>query len=207
MRVDLEGGLTIFPVHLKSNRNGTCANLSNARRALTAAGIDVPIAVDPALSNGFGAATREHLRNAQKRERVMAATIRVAEQAVSEGRTVLIAGDYNTAFEPGKAGRNLDDDCSLQDFSCGKAPFPAPACNGDGFDDTLAMLEEGLIEASRWTVLSAALPRTFDDTAFADLAIDHMAVPTNQADSFGTATRADETYGSDHFPIITVLSE
>ena len=207
LRVDLKGGLTIFPIHLKSNRNGACGNLRNAGRALKAAGIEVPASVGAALSGGFLVATREHVRNAQKRERVMAATIHVAEDAINEGRSVMIAGDYNTAFEPGKAGRKLDEDCRLLEFSCDKAPFPASACTGDGFDDTLAMLEDGLVGSSRWTILTADLPRTFDDPAFADLAIDHMAVPTEVSDRFVKATRAGKTYGSDHFPIISIFSE
>ena len=192
---------------MKSNRNGACGNLRNASRALKAAGIEVPESVGAALSGGFSTATREHVRNAQKRERVMAATIRVAEGAITAGRTVLIAGDYNTAFEPGKAGRNLGEDCNLLEFNCDKGPFPASACTGDGFDDTLAMLEDGLIGPSRWKILSADLPRTFDDPAFADLAIDHMAVPADVSAKFIDATRAGKTYGSDHFPIMSIFSE
>ena len=204
MRVDLENGLTLFPLHLKSNRVGQCSDLARAGSALRAAGIDVPAEVQAAFDNGFAKATKTRLSNAAKRERVMAATIVVAEDAVADGRTVVIAGDLNTAFETGKSGADLSSDCKLSDFSCAKAPFPEAARSGsDGFDDTLGMLEAGLVGDTKWTVLSKGLPRTYDDPAFANAAIDHIVVPVADSDRFSTAIRASETYGSDHYPIAT----
>ena len=98
----------------------------------------------------------------------------------------------------------MSSDCKLSDFSCAKAPFPEAARSGsDGFDDTLGMLEAGLVGDTKWTVLSKGLPRTYDDPAFANAAIDHIVVPVADSDRFSTAIRASETYGSDHYPIAT----
>lgn len=96
IRVDLANGLSIFPLHLKSNRNGACIDLADARKFLLRSKIAVPSKVDQFLAAGFARATQERLRNAKKRERVMAATVKVANVAIAEGRTVVIAGDMNT---------------------------------------------------------------------------------------------------------------
>lgn len=204
IRVDLANGLTIFPVHLKSNRNGACIDLSNAIRTLRRAGLQVPPTARTFLDRGFDRASKERLRNARKRERVMAATVRVANEAMAEGRTVVIAGDMNTSFEPGLAGKAVED-CTLADFGCATGPLPPTACTtGDGYDDTLGgILEAGLVGGTKWKVLSRHLPRTYDDPIFADFAIDHMAVPVDTAAKFIKVQRGTKTYGSDHFPIWT----
>jgi len=204
IRVDLVNGLTIYPVHLKSNRNGSCIDLSNAIRTLRRSSLTVPPAAQAFLDRGFDRATQERLRNARKRERVMAATVRVANQAIAEGRTVVIAGDMNTSFEPGLAGKAVED-CRLANFGCAKAPLPPTACTaGDGYDDTLGgILAAGLVGRTKWKVLSRHLPRTYHDPAFANFAIDHIAVPLGMAGKFSAAQRGTKTYGSDHFPIWT----
>ena len=205
MRVDLENGLTIYPVHLKSNRNDWCFRAESAVGELQDLGFEPPEGLADLFDNGFAKATDEHKLNAIKRERVLAATKVSADKAKAEGRIVVIAGDYNTALEPGKAGSAFAD-CTLANFSCAKAPFPAAACTGgDGFDDTLAILTAPLVADAQWSLLSKDLPRTYDDSAFADRAIDHIAVPADQAARFSTAERADEAFGSDHFPIFVIF--
>jgi hypothetical protein len=205
MWVDLANGPTIFPLHLKSNRNEACQKLEDAVKTLRRFGLPVPANANSFLQKGFARATAEHVANAKKRERVMAATVRVANEAAGEGRIVVIAGDLNTSFEPGKFGNKVSD-CTLTDFSCAKAPFAASACRGDGYDDTLGMLEEGLVGDFKWKVLSRGLRRTYSDKAFGDFAIDHIAVPVAHAASFSPAHRALELYGSDHFPIFATFN-
>jgi hypothetical protein len=53
IRVDLANGLTIFPVHLKSNWNGACIDLSNAIRTLRRSSLTVPPAAQAFLDMGF----------------------------------------------------------------------------------------------------------------------------------------------------------
>ena len=161
MRVDLANGLTIFPVHLKSNRNNSCIGVDNAIGAIRSQDSEVADRLKAFFENGFRKATDDHLKNARKRERMMAAVLVEANKAVAEGRKVLITGDFNVAFEPGKSGTKFED-CPLKDFSCRKAPFPKKACRGDGFDDTLAILERPLIGTQSWTFLSRNLDRTFE---------------------------------------------
>lgn len=209
MRVDLDNGLTIFPVHLKSNRSGQCINLSDAVKSLEALALPVPDAARSMLTKGFDAATAEHRLNAIKRERIIGATAIVAEEALKDGRTVVIAGDFNTAFELGKAGSTFAD-CTLKNFSCAPEPFPPEACSdGDGFDDTLAILERALVGLTHWAILSKDLQRTFKekrDEHFADRAIDHIAVPQAVRANFSLAERGPKTFGSDHYPISTIFT-
>ncbi|MGH1351230.1 MAG: hypothetical protein ACRBBN_10525 [Methyloligellaceae bacterium] len=42
MRVDLDNGLTIFPLHLKSNRVGECIDLGNALKTFRKRGLSIP---------------------------------------------------------------------------------------------------------------------------------------------------------------------
>jgi endonuclease/exonuclease/phosphatase family metal-dependent hydrolase len=203
LRVDLENGLTIFPVHLKSNSNAACYAADQSIGYLKQLGLPALPALQAILDNGSDVKAKEDKDNAFKRERVTAATKTVANQAVADGRTVLIAGDWNTSFEPGKFGQSFDD-CQLAAFSCAKAPFPASTCKGDGFDDTFAVMTVPLVGSPKWAMLTKDLGRTYDDTDFADKAIDHMSVPASQAASFVAPKVAPDTFGSDHFPISTV---
>ena len=134
----------------------------------------------------------------------MAAAVKVANVAIDEGKTVILAGDMNTSYEPGLVGSKVAD-CALKAFTCDKGKLPANACtNGDGYDDTLGgILEAGLVGATKWKVLSKSLDRTYDDTVFANHAIDHFAVPVGVAGKFTDAKKGAGTFGSDHFPIVT----
>ncbi|MGO7353892.1 hypothetical protein ACCS66_04050 [Rhizobium ruizarguesonis] len=203
LRVDLANGLTVFPVHLKSNSNDACFAADDAIKGLKKLGLPPVPALQSILDNGSDVKAKADKDNAFKRERVIAATKTVADQAVTDGRTVLIAGDWNTSFEPGKFGQSLDD-CQLAAFSCARAPFPVSACTGDGFDDTFAIMTVPLSGSEKWTMLTKDLGRTFRDTEFADKAIDHMTAPVGQAASFAAPKVAPDTFGSDHFPISTV---
>jgi hypothetical protein len=202
LRIDLENGLTIFAVHLKSNQNPPCSEIDQAGDAILTQDPELSERLKSYYDKGFRAATDQHLHNARLRERMMAAVLVEANKAVADGRTVLITGDFNIAFERGKSGTRHDD-CRLKDFSCAQAPFPREACRGDGFDDTLAILERPLVGNRPWTFLTRTLGRTYDSERFADLAIDHMAVPSDQSSMFATATKSEDNYGSDHFAVTT----
>lgn len=218
LRVDLSNGLTILPVHLKSNNNGACSSAVTARSTLSGMQITVPSQLQEAIDKGFPKQVAADKRNAAERERVMAAVKKVADEAVAEGRTVIIAGDYNTSFEPGKVGADFAD-CDLQPFECKQAPFKTSACTGDGFDDTFAILSKPLVGSAGFAILTEGLGRTYEDTVFADAAIDHIAVDAARAAAFrapaltcpgspprsatAKAVRACGLHGSDHFPIAT----
>jgi len=205
MRVDIGGELTIYPVHLKSNRNNECFDLGDAIKFFKRNGFSYDSSADSALTSGFERATARRITNAEKRERVIAAISRVAASAIKDGRVSLIAGDFNTAFEDGKYGQKIED-CKLKDFSCAKTPFPSAACTrGDGFDDTLGLLEAGLVDGQKWIFLSKEFGRTYEDKKFADAAIDHMAVNEESIERFKDSYVAKDLYGSDHFPIVTTF--
>lgn len=207
IRVDLENGLSIFPVHLKSNYNSACGNLASIQKAYKKLGWASELEGSPvieAYENGSDHSVKEHLKNAIKREKVIAAVLSFANKALNEGRIPVIAGDYNTSFEPGKFGSQFED-CELKAFTCNKAPFPANACEGDGYDDTFAILMEPLVGDTQWSVLSQGLGRTYDDLKFGDYAIDHIAVPSSLRDRFTDAKKVDDAFGSDHFPVWSVF--
>jgi len=176
IRVDLAGGLSLFPVHLKSERV-TVKSLS--------------------------AITKQRLRNAKRREITIAAIDREAIKAVDAGRTTVILGDFNTGFEPGKFGVEAAD-CKLQDFPKTPAPFPPKACVGPGYDDTLGILASGLVKGQSWVFLTRNLGRTWFGAGnkYGDFAIDHVAVPIEQKNRFGAVKAASDHYGSDHSPIV-----
>lgn len=204
IRVDIEGGLSVFPIHLKSNVNGVCFDARDAAKLLGDLGLQ-PIPELAAIQiSGNAATAREDRLNATKRERVIAAIKTVADEA-AKTRTVLLAGDFNTSFEDGKFGSTFND-CDLQPYSCSPAPFPAGMCVGDGFDDTFAILSGPLVGDTEWLVLTSGLGRTYDDDNFADKAIDHLAVTAADATRFTGAGKADKTFGSDHFPIFVELA-
>lgn len=207
LRVDLDHNLTIFPVHLKSSFNGSCLKIDEGRRTIRSQDNELAQRLGGYFDKGFRAATEEHLDNARKRERMLAAVLLEANKA-AENRKVLIAGDYNTSFEKGKWGKRIDSDCDLKDFSCQDAPFPAEACDGntDGFDDTLSIPVLQIAGPRKWEFLTRDLGRTYASEAFADKAIDHMLVPKDQESLFSVATRAGETFGSDHYAVITELT-
>ena len=205
IRVDLENGLSIFPVHLKSNRNAPCIDVFNALRDMEDLNLfDAAETIRPYYENGFSRATREHIRNALKRERVIGAVKIIADAAIEDGRTVIIAGDFNASIEPGKAGNSFND-CQLQNFSCERSPFPQEACIGDGFDDTLAILTEPLVGDEPYTVLTRSFTRTYEDVRFFDGAIDHFAVPSAVASRFRVLPLSGNFYGSDHQPITATI--
>lgn len=220
LRVDLANGLTIFPVHLKSNLNNACADATTAQKALTNMMIDVPPALSAGIASGFQRQIADDLRNAAERERVIAAIKREADKAVAEGRTVVIAGDFNTSFEAGKSGSSFAD-CALQGMACKKQPFPATACAvGDGFDDSFAILTQPLVDKTRFAILTEGIGRTYEEMDFGDAAIDHIAVAETAVDKFSApaiecsqqniggvstkwAAKSCTLFGSDHYPVAT----
>ncbi|WP_146215648.1 hypothetical protein [Hoeflea marina] len=207
LRVELKNGLILYPVHLKSNSNSRCSNISGAISAFKMIGEPVPPNMQAAYDIGFDKATETHRSNALKREAVIAAVKLLADQDIAAGHPVLIGGDFNASFEPGKAGTSFED-CALANFSCERGPFPTNACEpGDGFDDTLAILERGLVGTGRYHFLTRDLKSTYDDDVFYDAAIDHLVVPDTVADRFTKATSGTAFYGSDHKPVVTVFTE
>lgn len=203
LRVDFSNGLTIFPVHLKSNSNDACFAAGDTVANLKKLDLPALPALQEILDKGSDVKAKADKDNAFKRERVIAATKAVADMAANEGRMVLIAGDWNTSFEPGKFGQSFDD-CQLAPFSCEKAPFPATACNGDGYDDTFAIMTVPLSGRQKWKIVTEQLGRTYTDTKFADKAIDHIAISDAKVAEFTMPEVSPNAFGSDHFPISIV---
>jgi len=206
LRVDLENGLTIFPVHLQSNRNGSCIDLTDARAQLKKLGLPISGEIDKAIESGFSGATKERQKDALMRESALAAIENNARNALRQDRVVVIAGDFNTSFAKGLAGQIVED-CELKDFGCAPTAFPASKCAGDGYDDTLSILENAITGGDKWTYLSKELDHTYHPPIYDDLAIDHAAVPSRYAEKFSKARKGESRYNSDHYPIIFEFNE
>ena len=200
LRVDLSNGLTVFPVHLKSNSNDVCFAANDTIDNLKKLNLPPVPALQEILDNGSEVKAKADRDNAFKRERVIAATKAVADMAINEGRTVLIAGDWNTSFEAGKFGQSFDV-CVLAPFSCEKAPFLAEKCSGDGYDDTFAIMTGPLVGNQKWKMTTERLGRTYTDTKYADKAIDHIAIPEAKSAEFSMPEVGSDPFGSDHYPV------
>ncbi len=75
------------------------------------------------------------------------------------------------------------------------------ACNGNGYDDTFAILTVPISVSQKWKIMTEKLGRTFKDTKFADNAIDHIAVADATVAEFMEPQVSADSFGSDHFPI------
>lgn len=207
MRVDLDNGLSIFPVHLKADTNKICSGFNKTIKYLERNKFSVDPKLADAYLNGTQKSSELVYKNAKKRERTMAATARLATVALREGKIPVILGDFNTGFEKGKHGIAYSD-CDLQIHSCEQGSFPAKACsNGDGYDDTIGMLQEGLVSNQKWKILSENLGRTYNRKIYADLAIDHIAVLLEHSDYFTEAVKSKKLYGSDHYAVSTIFNK
>jgi len=207
IRVDLDNGLSLFPVHLKSNYNQTCGKLRQIKDAFSDLKIEnhLPDIVHKGLEQGLPSVVKEAVDNAKKREAVIAAVMVEANKALKEGRVPVIAGDFNTSYAPGWAGDTFED-CEVKPFSCEAYDFPPSSCEGDGYDDTLAILSAPLVGNVKWSILSKGLTRTFHDENYANLAIDHIAVPLELSDKFSKVKKLEGDLGSDHYPIWTIYT-
>ncbi|WP_217350581.1 hypothetical protein [Ruegeria sp. HKCCD7255] len=163
LRVELENGLIIYPVHFKSNNPAICfevnRNLSDARRNLRRIKEKIPSYendIDAALSplddlylkgsvrslrkqenqqelRGF---TESHLDNAVSRENAAAALMWLVAKDLEDGtKTVIVAGDFNTPLiEPGKAGTDLNIECVPTPLDCETKIVPETCEAGTGPD-------------------------------------------------------------------------
>lgn len=203
LRVDFENGLTLFVVHLKSDRNDVCYQALKTVKFMEKYNIGLVDQMRVIVRNGLNEATTIRIANAKKRERVAASIKRVASVAISEGRVPIVLGDFNTTFEPGKHGEEAKD-CVLKNFTCERVATPKGACDGHGYDDTLGIFTSGMVTPTRWVFLTAQLGRTWQrgKPEFSDYAIDHVTVPEAFRARFSNAWKAKKQYGSDHFPVM-----
>lgn len=134
--------------------------------------------------------------NAEKREFVAAAMARsvLEDKKLLPGSSYMVAGDLNVgATDATKNGVDLLEDAIGAD-------------SGDRYDDTHALLCNGLVEELTMKNLTIDVGETYDDPQFAGSGpIDNLYVD-GDVSGFANATKESETYGSDHFPVWTILS-
>ena len=147
------------------------------------------------LKSSRGAVGKSDKTNAQKREFVIAAVAASVneDRGLFPGYAYLVAGDFNVGHsDPKKNGTDLDEDC----FSnCGSK---------DLYDDTHALLAEGLVGSLKMKNLALSIPdSTFPD--FPGSPIDNIYVSGDLAGRFSNAQKASNGFGSDHLAVSTVF--
>lgn len=146
-----------------------------------------------------GASGDDDPLNAAKRENNARGVARDASDQLGQGRTVLIAGDYN--IQPiGKhvrVGSDIIQDCTPSLGNCGAGGL-------DGYDDSIKIVSD---IGNGFRLLSQELRPTYLRGNFGPGAIDHIAVAGPMATDFSTATtisvNSDNYFGSDHSPVMT----
>lgn len=134
--------------------------------------------------------------NAKKRELVAAAVALGVNEDIGlfPDYSFVCLGDLNVGHtDVKKNGTDLDDDC----FS---------NCSGrDRYDETHALLRGGLVGGL--TMRNVVLSRTTSTfPAFRGTPIDNIYVTGALEDEFSDAEVGTNTFGSDHLPVVTVLT-
>jgi endonuclease/exonuclease/phosphatase family metal-dependent hydrolase len=145
--------------------------------------------------------TLPDLENAALREIQARGIVADAQSFLSEGASIIVAGDFNIqAVGSGlRAGRDPDADCRPVGGTCRGACGPD---GEDGYDDSIAILFEIANEAR---LLSNGLGDTYIRRRFNEGAIDHIFVAGPLVSTFSSAslveTDSDVYAGSDHVPV------
>ena len=159
--------------------------------------LDLSVAVTHLKSSG-GDTGMEDAGNAEKRETTAAALAAwvVDELQARPGTTVLVGGDFNVGErDEDRNGVDLVAEC-----------FDGAACAAlDRYDETHALLGEGLVQELTMTSLSREIDRTYANWDYGTGPIDVLYVVGDGAGRFEAAQRGESDYGSDHFPVWTVI--
>ncbi len=229
LRVELGDGTVIYGVHLNSSGLGTCRaylavkdsrnlqrlagalGLASHVSALIAAQKAVTKAVSEMPKEGVAATVEETLQRAASRESTAAAISMLAKTDVAAGKSVFVAGDFNTPLKEGcKTGVHLLSDHRPQ-VGCTRGFIDTSCKAKDGYDETIAILQKGLVGGPSFKVLTDGLGRTYVKSGFADSPIDNILVAGKAAASSfdvrkieGTKVN-DKVYGSDHFAVVAKM--
>ncbi|WP_462322421.1 endonuclease/exonuclease/phosphatase family protein [Halochromatium sp.] len=151
--------------------------------------------------------TAKAREQARRREIQAAGLAADAVTALAEGRTIVVAGDYNIQA-PGRVlqvGTDPEVDCAPTRGRCD--PLCGPD-GRDGYDDSIALLL-GLDDCAR--LLSGTLDSTYVLRRFPGGAIDHILVAGPRAGAFSAATTPPVSgprwQGSDHRPVLVRLPD
>ena len=222
LRVELEGGIVVYGVHLNSSGLGFC-RLEDAmkggselrRKAVDLGLIGEAEAVQAAMDRvrkemgrarnpGIEATKQEAMRRARTREAAAGAVAALAAKDRAAQKQVFVAGDFNTPLdEPCKTGKKLDEDFEPM-MGCATRIEPASCGSKDGFDDTYAVLTSGIVEGTRLRVLTEGLGRTYLKGNFVDSPIDNVLTSVDRqfkALKF-VEIGSNSAFGSDHAPVL-----
>ncbi len=147
------------------------------------------------LKSSRGVNGSEDRLNATKREFVAAA---IAQNVIEDRQfwpdvTCLVGGDINVGHaDATKNGNDL------------QADFDQPAPGQDGYDDTHAIFRDGIIGGLRMRNL---VGHTTEPTypSFPSSPIDNLYVVGPLVDAFAPATIVQDTFGSDHRPVVSIF--
>ncbi|WP_164102229.1 hypothetical protein [Candidatus Laterigemmans baculatus] len=108
--------------------------------------------------------------------------------------SMMVIGDLNVgATDASKNGTDLDVDAM------------GSGASGDRYDETHALLGEGLVHGLQMKNLTIGVGETYDSTDFPGTGpIDNIYVTGADEDKFEDAEKSSSTFGSDHFAVSTV---
>lgn len=228
LRVELEGDLVIYGIHAKSEISGYCFDAAETIRLLkrieSRSDDESGLPADEIMKLESAVATLEALiaqeeatsfsknwiTNAEKREAMLSAVASEAADDVSDGKTVVVLGDFNIAIDDPRSGSDLSTTAECNPTRNCFEVVEDTACSGqDGLDDSHFLISGGVEPNLTMKPLTSNL----DETLLGQFSsvIDHIYVAGPRADYFTEASvvrdQSDGAFGSDHLPVVTELSD
>lgn len=228
LRVELANDHVVYGVHLASSGLSACRAWQTAGEAFPlealakSFGFDEHAAAIKAAreavvdfqknipAEGVPAIIDETLKRARQREAGAGAVALLAIEDVAKGKSVYVAGDFNTPVrEECKTGVRLEEDFEPQ-LSCDAGEVLKTCGSTDGFDDTIAILSQGLTGGPSFAVLTKELDRTYVKTSFVNSPIDNILVAGPAANVTHQVAKMDgpkidnKVFGSDHYAVLAV---
>lgn len=226
LRVELANGTVIYGVHLKSSGLGVCRAWQTAldanglQRLATDFGLAEHAAAVQAARDavvefqnkmppeGVAATVNETIQSAKQREAGAAAVGELAKVDIAADKSVYVAGDFNTPLvEECKTGSDLAVD-HVPEIGCKGGEVLKTCGTKDGFDDTFAILTDGLAGGPKFSMLTSGIGKTYVSTSFADSPIDNILVAGPASQTEHTVMKLEgpivnnKVFGSDHYSVL-----
>lgn len=228
LRVELEGDLVVYGIHAKSEISGYCFDAAETIRLLkrieSRSDDESGLPADEIMKLEGAVGTLEALiaqeeatsfsknwiTNAEKREAMLSAVASEAADDVSNGKTVVVLGDFNIAIDDPRSGSDLSASAECNPTrSCFEVVEDSDCAGQDGLDDSHFLISGGVEPNLTMTPLTSNL----DETLLGEFSsvIDHIYVSGQRAEDFTEAVvvrdQLDGAFGSDHLPVVTELAD
>ncbi len=225
LRLELQGGVVVYGVHLNSSGLGFCrlddqkTQAENLAKTADALGLSteasavrnavdrVKAEIGRAESPGIEATSAETFRRAATREAAAAAIVRLAESDVANGKRVFVGGDFNTPLqEKCKTGGNLAEDFTRRLVAEPPPPL-TPAVTLMALMIRSQFSPRGWREEPVFGSLQRESGIHLPPPAFVDSPIDNVLIAGSDAEFVAhklVDPMGSKPFGSDHHPVVLV---